>query len=130
MIAWTSYDSDLCLLNAVVTGLMAFVFACGDGSDKQKSLEDNNWRLIIQRADGRTETVLSAEPPSVCDSQEDPEVIFFCGRIVGETPGGFWDFLPVYTDAGDTYVIETPAWLTPRPTLTYPTPTVVGLPGP
>ena len=119
-----------CLLNALAIGLMALVFSCGDGSDKQKSLEDNNWRLIVQRADGRTETVLSAEYPDICDSKDDPKVLFFCGRMVGETPGGFWDFLPVYIDAGDTYVIETPAWLTPEPTLTYPTPTVVGPSGP
>jgi hypothetical protein len=114
-----------CLLNAVVIGLMAPFFSCGDGSDKQKSLEDNNWRLIIHRADGRIETHLSADPPYQCTSTENPKVLYFCGTIVGETPRGAWDFLPVYVDAGDTYSVATPLWLTPVPTPTTPTPTVI-----
>jgi hypothetical protein len=83
------------------------------------------WRLTITRADGQTETVPSADPPQICGTRESPKVLLFCGRMAGETPGPFWDFLPVYVDAGDTYTIETPASVTQDPTPTTPTPTVV-----
>lgn len=72
------------LLYAIVIGLVAVFLSCGDGSDEQKSLEDDNWRLIIRRADGHTETVLSADPPYQCTSTQNPKVLYFCGTGVGD----------------------------------------------
>jgi hypothetical protein len=124
---------DLCF---VIAGVLAvFSLACGSELDETEQPAASSesvalttseyWRLIITRAGGQKEIVPSAYPPQICGTRQNPRVLLFCGRIPGETPGPFWDFLPVHVDAGDTYTIETPASLTPGPTPTTATPTVV-----
>ena len=112
--------------------LITLIFACADEEPSPAPTTETAgsdgamiWRLIITRADRTVETVLSSEAPQVCGSQEAPKVLFFCGRAVGETRAPFWDFLPVNVGEGDTYAIESPRWLTPEPTPTTPTPTVI-----
>ena len=127
------------LLNTIGIALVAFACACTDRSEEPSptaSRSDSgapnepseHWRLVIERADGRVETVLSSEQPIVCGSQEGPSILFFCGTAVGEgdIPPFAWDFLPVNIEAGDSYTIEEPALFTPESTPTTPTPTVIG----
>jgi hypothetical protein len=112
-----------CLLNAVTIAVMSLIFACRDSSNE----ESEHWRVIITRADGTTEIHPSLDPPIICDQQEEPRMVFLCGTryVEGQSLPIAWDFLPVYIGAGDTYTVETPAWLTPEPTPTTPTPTVI-----
>jgi hypothetical protein len=125
------------LLNTLLAALVALVFACAEDSEKQwpssetdvpaSNEESDYWRPIITRADGRTETVVSSEHPTICGAEDNPKVLLFCGRgVVGQdgNPPPYWDFLRVNIGVGDTYTIELPAWVTPEPTPTTPTPTV------
>jgi len=127
------------LVNTIGIGLVLLALACADGpgnglpadSDSGSPASDQqseHWRLVITRRDSTIETVLSSEQPIICGSQEEPKVLFFCGRGIEDVDGRpppFWDFLPVNTGAGDTYTIEPPERLTPGPTPTTPTPTVI-----
>jgi len=122
------------LVNAIGASLFVLTLACADAGDELSSGSSaaaltageraEHWRLIITRADGTVQTVLSADQPIICGSHEEPQVLLFCGRGIG-TPGGIpapaWDFLPVNVGAGDSYVVEPPADVTPLPTPRTPT---------
>ena len=76
--------------------------------DPSPLANETPWRLIVTRADGRVEVHDSLDQPSVCDSREQPRILFFCGSSMVERQPlpVAWDFLQVNVDAGDTYVIE------------------------
>ena len=100
----------------------------GGGATQLSDDRNHTWRLIVTRAAGQIEVVNSLDQPVICDTQDDPKIVYFCGTrmVEGQPLPVAWDFLPVNLDAGEMYSIEGPPTQPTQADKGTPTATVIG----